>query len=387
VTRHWKSPEADTLTDYLWGRGAWKKQLTRDDDQLPTREAWERFAWGDLIHGTLLHLATRAATKQLVQSPCFDLWALGDSDLLRAADDIAAMVSGLPRRIHATCPTLGLQLDGSEQSLAPGVRIRAWSVEERCEFLTLHHEEYLSGDFTGWLCDAALEIDVDVEALSDEAAGTAVAGVIDTAKWAAAVAMNRGATFRESPTIIETSSSWRGITLRRTGSLRRIESWPVLKFGPTEIQTIAGLIDDVRGIQTMTSRVEAAIWLYGRSCNAVLARDALLDAAVGLELLLVPNAGESRYRFTLHGLAVIQNEPADQLEADLKAICAARSAAAHGGDAGKRFEELAPRARDLLARLIAAVVALQKEGTLQLSLTKGDVAAAVEDLIKRRIRK
>src|SRR5207245_6728898 len=116
------------------------------------------FVWGDLIHGPLLHLVTHTAAKQLVQSPCFDVWAIDDNELVRAADDIAAAVCGQRRWVRATCPTLGLQLEGSIETLAPGVRVRSWSTEEHCEFLTLHHEDYLSGDFTGWFTDAALEI-------------------------------------------------------------------------------------------------------------------------------------------------------------------------------------------------------------------------------------
>ena len=387
IDRHWKSTEANALTDYLWSRGAWKKVLTRDDDQAPTREAWERFAWGDLIHGTLLHLATRTAAKQLVQSPCFDLWGLDDAELARAATDVSAAVCGSPRRVRATCPTLGLQVEGSVVSLAPGIQIRSWSTEERCEFLTLHHEEYLSGDFTGWFSDGALEVDVDVHALDDETTATAVAGVIDTVKWATEIAANRGTTFRESPTIIETSSGWRGITLRRTSTIRRVDSWPVLKLGPNEMHTVAGLMNGVRDIRTLSHHIDDAIWLYGRSCNAVLQRDALLDAAVGLEMLLVPNPGESRYRFTLHALAILDTDPDAQLEKDLKAIYAGRSVAAHGGDVTRTFDALAPRARGILARVIAAIVALQQSGLLDVRSTGGDVPVAVERLVKGRVRK
>ena len=103
------------------------------------------------------------------------------------------------------------------------------------------------------------------------------------------------------------------------------------------------------------SALDRALWLLGRAYNAALPRDVLLDAVVGLESLLVPGPGEAAYRFALHGTAILAAD--HKVHDDLRKIYHLRSSAAHAGTADD-FSSLAPRARQLLAHVVFAIVDL-----------------------------
>src|SRR6201999_1058301 len=70
---------------------------------------------------------------------------------------------------------------------------------------------------------------------------------------------------------------------------------------------------------------------------------------------LVPGPGEAAYRFALHGTAVLAAN--QEVHDELVELYRLRSSAAHGGTASD-FSDMAPRARQLLAQVILAIVGL-----------------------------
>src|SRR5206468_76821 len=99
IAKIWKSSETDALTGYIWSRGALRKTLTRDGDEDPTREAWERFVWGDLVHRPMLDLLPMAAAEDLVRTGEYRPWRIDEQVIENAAADLTDEVCGQGRTI------------------------------------------------------------------------------------------------------------------------------------------------------------------------------------------------------------------------------------------------------------------------------------------------
>jgi hypothetical protein len=393
ISEVWKSKEADDLTNYLWSRGALKKTLWIDDDKWDadkSKESWQRFVWGDLVHAPLLTFLPLAAEEDLVKTGEYQPWRLSEKTIEDAAADLADEVCNRRRTIMATCPAVGLELSGaSEVEAEPGVILQPWPFEsdERRIFFTHYGNEYLRNDISTWTGHAAIKLRRRVEGLSLEHAAESVGSSLDSLKWALMIAAKTDRPFEEGPVIVRGLSGWRGLTLRRGDTLLvGHRSMSSVKVTPDVALRLPNLLRDLSMARPASGEIGSALWLLGRACNAFLPRDALLDAAIGLEMLLVPNPGEATYRFTLHGLALIEDERADQLESDLREIYSKRGKAAHGDptEAGA-FDRIAPRARLLLAKTINSVVRLMNSGELDTVATRGDIGEAVQRLVKKKV--
>jgi hypothetical protein len=205
------------------------KTISQDGDGVPTRESWERFVWGDLVHMPLLALLPRAATEDLVRHGRYEPWRVDGQALADAADEIADNLCCSARTVIAWCPTIGLHLPGGETlTIEPGVRLIPWTPEGRCLFLTRYHDQYLDDDMSSWGSQALIEIRTRVAELTEDAARTAIASIIDRVKWSLQSAANKDAPIEEGPVIIHSPSGWRARTLRRGDTLARTRSIPTI---------------------------------------------------------------------------------------------------------------------------------------------------------------
>lgn len=149
-------------------------------------------------------------------------------------------------------------------------------------------------------------------------------------------------------------------------------------------QSTADWLVRIDSLGKATPDLKAILWFFGRSHLASAARDSLLDAAIGLESLLIPDPGESTYKFRLHGAALLSAVIQGDLDDDLKGIYDLRSRAAHGTARDRDFERLAPRSRQMLAQAIAAAIQLFEGGELAPDANGGDIAKAIKGLVKKR---
>jgi hypothetical protein len=103
-----------------------------------------------------------------------------------------------------------------------------------------------------------------------------------------------------------------------------------------------------------------------------------------LERLLVSDGhGDLKYKFSLHGAAILLNEPTAFDE--LGEIYGLRSKAAHGS-AGKNpadFARMAERARYLLARAIESIAELLNSGALTVP-SKKPIGTGIASLVRQR---
>ena len=129
--------------------------------------------------------------------------------------------------------------------------------------------------------------------------------------------------------------------------------------------------------------LQQVLWHFGRACVASLPRDVLLESAIGLVSLLVPGGGDSRYRFCLHGAAILSTDIPNG-EAHYTALDKTynlRSRAAHHGAGVQDVEKVALESRKKLAQAIRVIVDLILDQ--KLSRTEG-IAEAVQNYVRQK---
>jgi len=105
-----------------------------------------------------------------------------------------------------------------------------------------------------------------------------------------------------------------------------------------------------------------------------------MESVIGLESLLVPNPGESRYRFGLHGAALLTKRPeeSEEMAKTLRSIYSKRSTIVHGN----RTDELhyANKALKLLGNSIESIINLFEVNILK---PENPLAKQIEGLVLR----
>jgi hypothetical protein len=273
-------------------------------------------------------------------------------------------------------------------SLAPGIAVRGWSCDERCLFLTRYGHEYVGNDPATWASSGLLEIDLDSLPSADDQAETTVRAVtdaLDLIKWALMTAADSTTAFMEAGVVLRSPSGWKGPTIRRQDSIVWNRPRHGFNIKPEYATRASELILRARKLMQWTSELAGILWFLGRAHNSATARDSLLEAAIGLESILVAHSGESTYKFRLHGSALLASAVNGDVDAELKRIYELRSRAAHGTDREEEdYRRLAPRARYLLAKAIVATIELSEAGELDLQEAKGDLGKATTSLVRKR---
>jgi hypothetical protein len=382
------SAEGKALTDYLWERGAFKASLHRDDGQHPTQEGWATVPWSEIVWRPLLHLTNLAAAKDFVALGSFRAWRVDDDDLEAAVDDLVDQLCERHCTIQAISPIANLRPEDGPCELEPGVFLETWSPETRSLFLTQYRKEYLSDDSRSWSSFGAIRIKTRAAISDDGSPATAtIAATMDRLKWALMMTMGAASPFNEGPVVIRTPSGGRVQTLRRADPLAYNRAHVSHSVRAPEAEKLRALLANLRAVSMLSEDFDAALWAFGRACNAQLSRDILLDAAIGLEMLLLPKEhGESTYKFRLHGLAIIADENPDALYKDLGDIYGLRSKAAHGAASGEhKFRADAERARTLLGKAILSAVMLAESKQIDLHRSKRDIGDAVTAFVRARL--
>lgn len=100
----------------------------------------------------------------------------------------------------------------------------------------------------------------------------------------------------------------------------------------------------------------------------------------------MPGRGDSRYRFCLHGAAILSTKPhnGEDVFNTLQEIYDKRSGAAHGSNASAD-EKIAIDSRRLLAKAIHTIVDLIQDKKLNFSQVNGKIAKAVERYVRFKV--
>jgi hypothetical protein len=378
-------PESLALADYLWDCGSERMSITRGDGRPAERPAWDRAIWGQLIHGPLQWLLYGAALEDLVLSGEYPRWHLPSIARDAACADIAQQRVRKQQPLVAECLIGAALPSADEYELEPGILLKQLTTEEQCIHFTKFEREYSADDIQSMFHPARLRVTQTVNDLRFGAGGREIAESIDRAKWALSIGNDGRAVFHEGPVIIRGLAGFRGPTLRRQDSGLRSGVVPTTNLSREGLGRAQESLRALREVANAEGarRLRNAIWLFGRACTAALARDALLDSVVGLDSLLAPGGGESKYRVALHGTALLSTDDPEATFGRLKEMYDLRSGAAHSADPSKdRYDTLAPIALGYLAGVISAVVRLVNAQAIVLD-SKGSIAHGVEGWVRK----
>jgi hypothetical protein len=400
------SAAARALTDYLWSRRQLKKTLSRDGDAEPTKEGWAASIWVDLILQPIWYLAVRAATHDLSVGNTPTPWRADRADVDDAVTELVGLLTGGDIIVTAICPLRAFSFpeDLGSFELEPGVCLEPWrGGPNQVTFLTRFHGEYHPDDDALWAATGALTARLTIRSTDDPV--RVVADVINRFKWAVMMVSNTEVVPIERDAVLRSATRHVRTVLRRQSDsaawgpypkpLGWIEARAFQGFRPEEpvLRKVKEFLASLAQATALANGLGDALWAFGRSCVAPTPRDALLEAAIGLERLLVPRGpGESTYRFRLHGAAVLVDEA--KAYEELNEIYKRRSDVAHGGASEPKTSKVTPtgpaplqssasRARFLLARAVHSIALMINSGELVLSSDRS-LATAVGDLVRRR---
>jgi hypothetical protein len=386
----WLTQDFRALSDYLFSRNAFQKTLHSDSDRVPTEESWARWVFAELIHEPILQMLEDQAIAEAVDDKPYALWHVEQSRILETAERLTARHCKKLERTTVLSPIIGVRMaPGVKVELDAGITIEAWSLRDRCRFLSRYpgefHDQMSLFGFFVTLIQVVMDLpihDGTQPAIPNSLPLERILSRLDLLKWAFMLDQAQDCPFGESIVAIENANS------RTISAQHRQEGWPQYgSFDTTEahLEAVKARLKRFAATAAKTDEVDRALWHFGRSCVSALPRDVLLEAAIGLELLLVPDPGDSNYKFSLHGSVLLSKVAASPQETSklLGEIYKQRSRAAHGAKEAD-FKSLAARARMMLGQAIAAVIDLDQTGAIELPKFGGDIGKAMKAYVFAR---
>ena len=360
-------PAAKELMDYIWGHGGHPLTLTRDDRN-PDQADWASNAFHHIVANPLFQLWNEYSIRSLCSVGEWPPWRIPEIELERAAKEIAYIEVGKGAPLRVTVPLLGLDLVDTEKlELETGITLRAWTHENLSVYLDKNLRYYPTDDIPG-LCESKCYLEIVANALDvfrndrkheqvqdlENYIGTIMARV----KWAIMQVTTPTKLITELLATAEVRHNmWGFFPIRRQGIRRDHDD--SINMDVSKCRSAEKLLALLKRALELFPDLQDVLWLFDRATLEVLPRNILLESAIGLERLLVPDSGESTRRFKTYGAALLASVDTVEASKKLKNIYTQRSKAAHGGDKNpKMYDELAVIARAYLSETIASVVRL-----------------------------
>lgn len=383
-------PASHELLDYLWRHGRHPLTLIGP----PTQASWLPGAFTEVIIHQLVKLWDEESVRALHSRGTWPAWEVSEPALAKMASYIAAAEMNDGAWARAIVPVVNVSLEGSESiELMPGVTMRNRNWEDIAVLVHQNGRNLESTDFSALAnervnLEIGLPLDVgEATRLDYRAYDTAFAKMVDDVmarfRWAAMLALDTPSTILEGFTRMQTfGTSWGWQPLRRQALGFMWPGIPVISAtAATEMTRL------LRSLSRAESKFEAdvydAIWMLGRSSLAPHPRDALLEAAIGLERILVGGSGENARRFRTHGAVLLGDVT---FEGKLKSLYNSRSKVAHEGTAKTDLSDSASEARLLLAKCIERVAAWVEAGLIDSAPHgKSKVSVAIEEYLLKKM--
>lgn len=378
------SSEVQALFGYLWDHGRVKKSIrpgsTQESWEGPTRESWDGLVFLDIIRTPLSQILRTAAINEAVSTGGITPWRLPDDALERVIDDLVWRICNGGCRYVARCLLASVEGEAGEVwELGEGTRLRFHTKEDRLKYLSQNTRNlplHLGGRNRMWrqyptileiprtISQSQLE-EGPTETIKDTVSRQ-VGDAIDVIKWALMAATGQRTPLVEGEIFFECYSGGSLSSQINSHQLKRQDiqhSTVYDRPNDEELNTVRELLEHTPKVRHQSNAVDDALWHFGRSCLARLPRDQLLDAAIGLENLLICGHS-SGYRLQLYGAAVMATtgDEAEALAERLKDVWKSRGKVAH---TSQKDVDLAEEARHLLAKAVFSIMELVRDGELQ----------------------
>lgn len=387
-----RAPAAIALTDYLWEKGAFKKTLT---GPAPDKQAWARFVYGDLVHGPILGALNETSLLEAVKIGAVVPWSV-EEDILRLfiestiEDHLPQKGSLKIRKAICFLPMLNIETD-SDITLGLGITIKVLSITDRLIAMTRYQDEFIWSDIHSapWMAKYVVEIELPIlstNRIGEQSFATCVGEHLDLMKWAFMQVAGTNRPIKEGKIFIVDKRG--AIVDRHQRDLSSSNyTGPLNK---EQLKEASKIMEHLNKIADESDAAAIALWHFGRACNTSLDRDSLLEAAIGIDAILVDSASDSVYRFWLHAGAIL-SEALPQTENEkyfriAKELYDNRSKLAHGKKTKKLELTHADNARKLLSDILMAVYILDKDGRLP-KISQGSLPKRIERFVVEKLAK
>lgn len=386
----WRSDASLEWSSYLRNTGEFEKHLPKNEDG--TLADWAYHFWVLSVFHPLISALKIKAISSLATTKTYTPWNLSADEIEELAKELARIICKSGQKILAIghIGNIKIDTDTTKIDLGLGATISTPSPGENCVFFSLFGGEDAFDEKMPHLDSNVffkMENIYPYDSITD--ASIATAAMLDRFKWALMITKNKFSPPPEGTIYFHGPTGWRGNSLKRRFIRNRdippsifMNSYTlketrfhISKKDSEEINEKLRLIAEC---ELTYPEMKNAIWHLGRACNCILLRDALLEATIGLESLLVSGHGELSYKLSLHCTTILGATAGNNVAKEIKDIYSLRSRIAHGHgfDEDEKSKRLTDRAKELLARSIFRACILIKKGTLnknhQRNTTLGD---------------
>ena len=368
--------EMRAFFDYLWDMGELQKTLTGPD---PQRVNWELLVFYEVVHDTAARVMEDLAIDETTDTGHITLCRIPDSSLEAALGEVYSRTIEGKTSYIAKCPLGWIKSRaGASWALDSDISLTIPTEQERARYLSRHHNKMIWHDTMSGLIQndvALLEISGSAEVAQlrkgrPPKTGTDlieehIADAIDVVKWALSVEK------AHAPPLVEATITYQDVlggplAIVGFGAFRRQEAHQgiVYDLSKMDMEKVSSLVKKARRASQELTDLKESFWYWGRACLAALERDVLVESVIGLENLLVANRGESRYRFGLHGAALLCGPDSDKhsVAKELKRLYDKRSSAVHGSSQDRIRESR--EAMKYLSSAIFAVIECWERGII-----------------------
>ena len=274
-----------------------------------------------MIHILVARALYESAVDEAIDTGSITPGRLPDETLEAWLEEAIARWCRGERRYLAKCPVGYVAMEpGDVRELAEGIRLRCYTPREFMNYLSKNHFNMRWRDAFGFggvnnigILEIAGSYDPATRkgqrhVIETEIVEKDIADRLDLAKWALASVTIHGESLKEGWIIYELADDTMPILLDRSFLRQGFTGGVVYEMDSGQVELVRDRLTRASpGVEV--GRSEARFLLLGQERVAKLARDQLLDAAMGLDWLLVKGGGDSRYRFKLHGTALWRDSP------------------------------------------------------------------------------
>ena len=376
----------DDLESYLWDHGVPRVTVMVPD---PDRKAWSRWAINQYLRPTMVQWLEDMFIQSAIDGLNPIPWPMISDDVLDGITSLQARLickDEVMVRAYFYPHAVRLPTDTPEIQLGNDITLRNLDEREKRVVLSTSAPHVLWDEFIPFPgLDTLCEIKQWVPRTEMGTVNDKIIEKLNVLKLALTLTKSDLWKNAEGVVLIATQSptNYRGISrlMRRHGT-----QWSGLDVGGENLEILRGHFEALeQGISTNPD-IKFAVWRFGRACTADVSQDQVVEAVIGMESLLVPNPGESTYRFSLHGAAMLceREEDPGQLVKSLRDLYSQRSGGVHGRSRAEKLDGQANEAVIKLAHLIRNIIAMQISGELS---ADGKIAKSIEQFVLRRVIK
>ncbi len=375
----------DEVTDYLWEHGAARVTLTAPD---PNREAWTRWTVYTVIRPIVVQWLEDMFIIEACSGQPSPTWPVpGDGMLNELARMHARLLAEDEVSVNAYYFIPAFQLPASQDCIMLGgdITLRNLPRDEWNILLSQSASSLLWDDMFGltptdtlceikmWVRQSESEMDIITDRITEK---------LNILKLALTLIQPNQWKNGEGIVLMSIQSPK---AYRHTSRMlrRRTTQWAGFQADDEVLEQLRGHVEAIEQSVENSQELRSALWRFGRACSTDLPQDQLVEAVVGMESLLLPNAGESTYRFGLHGVVLLYSLADDgtQLYKQLQGLYRQRSAGVHGAGRRASIERDVDKAVVHFAHLIRKIMALHAEDKLPHA---DSIAKSIERLVLLR---